>query len=295
MPIKNLGMTWALFPCHHQEMRTHAHHLGLRFSDADNVKEAFATGLVFPFLREVRREPNATFHGDGFLRHKTRLSDFQFHLIRSSEIRFRDEPRIFRRTDMVARGHFAFDHVEKHGVIEEFHERGILLLAIDRQSPSHGTELGDARCHQETVFLQHSECLTKRLQAFFPIAQMILWSHQQHHIGTFIRTVDLQGIARLGYESAIQHHIGFGIIHGVLRQLDQMHLIAFFRQPSCIHPDTATDVVNHLAAVDITRQDFLRPVVLHDAQAALQPTYLGTIVIEVVDFAHSRCFDVAKV
>ena len=69
---------------------------------------------------------------------------------------------------MVASGHLALDHVEKYWVVNE-----VVLLAIDRQSPSHGTELGDARRHQKTAFLQHAKRLAERLQTVFPIAQMV--------------------------------------------------------------------------------------------------------------------------
>ncbi len=69
-----------------------------------------------------------------------------------------------------------------------------------------------------------------------------------------------------------------------------MDFIALLRQPCRIHPDAAADVVDHLTAFNVTRQDFLCSVKLHDAQTALQPAYLGTIVIEVVDFAHSHFF-----
>ncbi len=110
------------FPRHHQEMRTHPHHLGLRFGDTDNVKEAFTAGLIIPFLGKMRREPDAALNGNSFLHRESRFSNFRFHLLRSGEIRFRDEPWVFRRPDMVARGHLTLDHVEKHGVVEEFHK-----------------------------------------------------------------------------------------------------------------------------------------------------------------------------
>ena len=201
-------------------MRTHPHHLRLRFSNADNVKESFAASLVFPFLRKVRREPNAAFHGNGFFHYETSLHDFRFHLLGSREIRLRDELRVFLRTDMIARGHLAFDHVEKHRVVNE-----VVLLAIHRQSPSHGAELGDARRHQKAAFLQHSECLAERLQAFSPIAQMILWSHQQHHIRALVGAIDFQGVANFGNKTAILHHIGFGIFHCVFGQLKKMDFL----------------------------------------------------------------------